>query len=59
VLSHYKGVAIVAAAGNDGWSQCFWPAASSWTTSVGALADDWHRRARKRAVRGVGAVLIP
>jgi subtilisin family serine protease len=46
VLSHYKGVAIVAAAGNDGWSQCFWPAASSWTTSVGALADDWHRRAR-------------
>jgi subtilisin family serine protease len=46
VLSHYKGVAIVAAAGNDGWSRCFWPAASAWTTSVGALADDWHSRAR-------------
>jgi subtilisin family serine protease len=46
VLSHYKGVAVVAAAGNDGWSHCFWPAASTWTTSVGALADDWHRRAR-------------
>ena len=46
VLSKYKGVAIVAAAGNDGKTRAFWPAAAPWTTSVGALADDWHRRAR-------------
>jgi hypothetical protein len=46
VLSRYKGVVIVAAAGNDGRSQCFWPAAFPWTTSAGALAEDWHSRAR-------------
>lgn len=45
LLANYKGICIVAAAGNDGWSRRFWPAAAPWTTSVGALADDWHRRA--------------
>ena len=45
VLSRYKGVAIVAAAGNDGKSRAFWPAAAPWTTSVGALSEDWHSRA--------------
>ena len=45
ILPRYKDVAIVAAAGNDGWPRRFWPAAAPWTTSVGALADDWHSRA--------------
>jgi hypothetical protein len=44
-LANHKGVAIVAAAGNDGWSLPFWPAAAPWTTSAGALDEDWHRRA--------------
>jgi hypothetical protein len=45
VLKIHKGVVIVAAAGNDHRTNRFWPAASPWTTSVGALAADWHRRA--------------
>jgi subtilisin family serine protease len=45
-LRWHKGVAIVAAAGNDGRRKQFWPAAAPWTTSVGALAHDWQSRAR-------------
>jgi hypothetical protein len=45
LLSTYKGVACVVAAGNSGSSRPFWPAAFPEVVSVGALARDWHSRA--------------
>jgi subtilisin family serine protease len=44
-LSRLKGVLLVAAAGNDGDRQYFFPAASPETLSVGALAEDLSHRA--------------
>ncbi|MGH8826137.1 MAG: S8 family peptidase [Jiangellaceae bacterium] len=44
VLSKYPDVVIVAAAGNNGSDQPFWPAAYDWTTAVGALTKGGDAR---------------
>jgi hypothetical protein len=44
-LQRFKDIAVVAAAGNDGQREQFWPAASPWTVAIGALASDGRSRA--------------
>ncbi len=43
-LSQLGGVAFVAAAGNDGRTAPFWPAAFGWCIGVGSMSRDGQRR---------------
>jgi len=43
-LSQIGGVAFVAAAGNDGRTAPFWPAAFPWCVGVGSMSRDGQRR---------------
>jgi subtilisin family serine protease len=43
-LSQLGGVAFVAAAGNDGRTAPFWPAAFGWCVGVGSMSRDGQRR---------------
>jgi subtilisin family serine protease len=45
LFSQHKGVVLIAAAGNDASRTTFWPAASPFAVSVGAIARDGHSRA--------------
>jgi hypothetical protein len=44
-IRHMKGLAVLAPAGNDGWSRRMWPAAHPGVIAVGALAANWQDRA--------------
>lgn len=43
-LSQQGGVVLVAAAGNNGSSRPFWPAAFDWCVAVGSMSKDGQRR---------------
>jgi len=43
-LSQLGGIAFVAAAGNDGRTAPFWPAAFGWCVGVGSMSQDGQRR---------------
>ncbi len=43
-LSQLGGIAFVAAAGNDGRTAPFWPAAFPWCVGVGSMSRDGQRR---------------